>query len=363
MKTIYYLVNWGKIKERAWSGTSYSLYKALKTYFNVYDIDLTKKITTWGRIKNRIIGLDMGLSEIQSNRKKLEKVMSSTEKRVVFQFVENIFDTDLVSSYIYLDLSASYVDYMKNHKPQVFIYSNSKFCREKAISMRSEYQTEYFRSCSGIFTMGQWLADDLIQRCGIAPSKVHCVGGGINLNKELIDYSHKQGNKILFVGRDFSRKGGYIVVDAFKRLRERRPDVELYVAGPAVNPVQEVIEGYHYVGDCDYEKTAYLFNLCDIFVMPSYFEAYGLVFIEALSFGLPVIARDDYEMKYIVEEGKSGLLLKKDDPIVLSDMMSSLLTDSKIKNYVRSKRDFYLSEYSWDKVAERIYAVIEENEI
>ena len=49
--------------------------------------------------------------------------------------------------------------------------------------------------------------------------------------------------------------------------------------------------------------------MCDVFCMPSYFEAYGLVFVEALTFGLPCIGRNCYEMPYFIEDGKTGLLL------------------------------------------------------
>ena len=51
--------------------------------------------------------------------------------------------------------------------------------------------------------------------------------------------------------------------------------------------------------------------MCDVFCMPSYFEAYGLVFVEALTFGLPCIGRNCYEMPYFIEEGKTGLLRKR----------------------------------------------------
>lgn len=363
LTSIYYLVKWGKCKEKAWSGTYYSLYKALEPYFKIIDIDLTKENTVIDKIKLRLFGSDLYFRETKGNRKYVSRLLLSKEKKCVFQFAENIFDSADVSSYIYMDFSVSYVEYMMDYYPEIFAYSNFRNVRKNAIRRRASYQTEYLKNCQGIFTMGHWLAEDLVNRCGIAASKVHCVGGGINLKKELIDYSQKKGNKILFVGRDFERKGGFLVVEAFKRLKERVHNVELYVAGPAMNPIKENIEGYHYVGDCDYDKTAALFNLCDIFVMPSYFEAYGLVFIEALSFGLPVIARNAFEMPYFVEDGKSGLLLQKDDVDILSNMMERLLKDENIKSYVKAKREFYLSEYSWDKVANKIRCIIGEKSL
>lgn len=203
--------------------------------------------------------------------------------------------------------------------------------------------------------MGKWLAKDLIERCGLPKDKVHHVGGGINLDKTKIDYSKKEGNKFLFVGRDFIRKGGPLVYQAFCLLHKKRPEMELLVAGPKENPYPDNTNpNYHFYGDCDYNTTANLFNMADVFVMPSKFEAYGLVFVEALTFGLPCIGRDAYEMPYIIKDGATGLLLKEETPEQLAHLMEQSITNTFLTKNVQANKDKYQAEYSWDKVAERI---------
>lgn len=353
-----YLTKWGKDKKRAWSGINWSLYNALAKYYRIRDIDLSSVKTS---ITDKIIDKlapDISLRETKRNGNYAIRHMEQENGVKVFQFAENIFETANIQTYVYQDLSVSYVEYMMEAIPEVFAVSAFQNQSPAAIRKRSAYQNKYYETCKGIFTMGRWLADDMVGRCHIDSSKVHPVGGGINLDRNLIDSTHKKGNKILFVGRDFVRKGGPVVVKAFKELKKRRKDVELYVAGPRTNPVTEIIEGYHYLGDTDYKKTAQLFNLCDIYCMPSNFEAYGLVFVEALTFGLPVIARNAYEMPYLIEHGRTGLILQKDDVKELANMMERLLSDNDIKKNVAERREFYISEYSWDKVAERIHSVI-----
>ena len=134
----------------------------------------------------------------------------------------------------------------------------------------------------------------------------------------------------------------------------------MYVSGPINDPIENPIDGYHFMGQLPFEKIAELYNMCDIFCLPSYFEAYGLVFVEALSFGLPCIGRDCYEMPYFIEEGKTGLLLKKDDASELAALMERLLKDEMIKENVKTRRDYYLKEYSWDSVALRMKNIIEQ---
>ncbi len=358
MKELIFLTSWGNKKERAWSGINWSLYNALSKYYYIDDINLSlAKKTIIDRIINKA-SPDIFFRETKRNGKYAIQKINREKPSIIFQFAENIFDTDNLSTCIYQDLSVSYVEHMMENMPDIFAVSGFQNHSHLAIYNRAAYQNKYYQQCKGIFTMGRWLAEDMVNRCNIEQAKVHPVGGGINLDKRLIDKTNKKGNKILFVGRDFKRKGGHIVVEAFKELKKRRKNVELYVAGPSINPYHENIDGCHFMGDCDYKKTAELFNLCDIYCMPSYFEAYGLVFVEALTFGLPVIARNAYEMPYLIQNGQTGLLLQKDDVKDLSEMMDSLLSDVSIKKNVVERQNDYLIEYSWDKVAERISSII-----
>lgn len=121
------------------------------------------------------------------------------------------------------------------------------------------------------------------------------------------------------------------------------------------------IDGVHVLGDLPAGKLYHYFNLCDIFCMPSKFEAYGLVFIEALVYGLPCIGRDAYEMPYFIDENETGYLLKEESPDVLARLMERALRNEKMKQNVRSRQKQYLNEYSWKTVAKRIATVIDDS--
>ncbi len=87
--------------------------------------------------------------------------------------------------------------------------------------------------------MGKWLAEYLIQTGKLPREKVHAVGGGTNIDASKVDDSQKEGNKFLFVGRDFKRKGGDSVCKAFDLLQKNDfPEAELYVAGPKDKPAE-----------------------------------------------------------------------------------------------------------------------------
>ena len=206
--------------------------------------------------------------------------------------------------------------------------------------------------------MSKWLANNLVEYSGLPKEKVHWVGGGINLDISKIELHKKTNNKILFVGRDFFRKGGDLVYKAFKELRKELPEAELYIAGPSKWPLDECDENVIFLGDISYDKLSEYFNKCDIFCMPSRFEAYGLVFIEALVYGLPCIGRNEFEMKEFIKEGENGFLIDVDDELILANKMKELLSNKEIKENVVNSREEYIKMYSWDTVADRIMKVL-----
>lgn len=260
--------------------------------------------------------------------------------------------------YIYQDLSVDYVLKMATSLPDVFAHSAYQHIQMPRIKARARMQNAFYAKAAGIFTMGKWLVKELKEDKNISvKDKIYHAGGGINVDASLIgNYAQRQGNKILFIGRDFERKNGPLVVEAFRLLRERRPEVELFIAGPEHLQLSDA--GIHLLGNLPYRELPQYFNLCDIFCMPSKFEAYGLVFPEALTFGLPCIGRDAYEMPYFIEDGETGYLLRSETKEELADLMDRALGNQQLAANVRERRDFYVQEYSWDTVARRIYEVI-----
>ena len=357
MVNLLFVSSWAQDRKRTWSGTTYGLYVSLMRRCAIIDCDITAAKTD--KLLWKLVGLFKKPTWTQKAIMYYRKILHrrygkhlNGQKRIVFQFAEIVQETPSCRTFIYIDNSVSYLSFVKKNLPDLFPYLKVAETESQEMAERFESQMQYFRSCSGIFTMGHWLMKDLIDRCGISGDKVHCVGGGINLCAEPNRSIAREGNKILFIGRDFKRKGGYITYDAFVRLKHEIPNLQLYVAGPKVNPIVDSIEGYHFMGDCDKAKLQELYNKCDLFCMPSYFEAYGL------SFGLPCIGRNCYEMPYFIEEGVTGELITDDDINVLASKIQKILEDDSYAKNVAQKRDWYLEEYSWDMVAKRILNVI-----
>lgn len=358
MRKMYFVSSWNEEKEKTWSGINWGLFCSLKKYFDLCDINIghIKKplyLRVWHKL---LFGFnDFGYYVLKRCKKYMDKKL---QDGIYFQFSSIVKDRNGISTYEFLDCSTNSVLNMYNNDHEMFKKSNFSTANYKYIKKRAEDEFEYFKTCAGVFTLCHWLVDDLINNIGLPAEKVHYAGSGINVDYNKIDESKKTGNKILFVGKDFERKGGYLVIEAFKELKKKYSEAELYVAGPKKNPISEDIDGYHFLGLCNREQLNELYNKCDVFAMPSYFEAFGIVFAEALCFGLPCLGRRCCDMPMIIDEGKTGEIVDNDDAKAASEKLYNMLVDKKYRETVHSKRDYYLSEYSWDKVAERIYNVI-----
>lgn len=288
------------------------------------------------------------------------KQLMESKKMPIITFAEcnthKVLDT-----YVFIDCSVDYAFRCQNEQVEFAKYVPlSQKRRHTLLQLRRKQALEFYNSCKGIFTMGQWLKTDLIENTGMPESKVHCVGGGCNISVNKIDSSQKTGNKFLFVGKDFERKNGPLVVKAFKMLRQSSlTDIELYIAGPVAWPMQEPIpDGVKFLGLKSTDELSTYYNLCDVFVMPSRFEAYGIVFAEALIYGLPCIGRDAFSMSEFIHDGKNGYLLNDDSAESLAELMKKAIQNHRMIQDVKNGRENYIQEYSWNTVVNRMLNVM-----
>lgn len=349
-KKLYFVCRWNKKRENTWSGTVYSIHNELLKKFEIVEINLNEivKIKKIRKLVEKIIP-SMMVRDIKEIRKKVEL----NENQLVFQFTEY---SQSKNSYIYIDLTAEVIRDLYMENKALFKLAGFRRVPFFYLQQRTKIQNEYLKeNAKCIFTMSDWLRDYILRKHPNLENKVFSVGGGINLDEKLIlDGSQRTGNKILFVGRDFCRKGGEVLLKAFSHLLTYKPDCELYIIGPKTNPNSSGIKNVFYKGDLPYEDVSYYMNKCDIFVMPSYFEAYGLVFIEALCYGLPCIGRNCYEMSKFISNGETGYLIDDDNIENLALKMLDLLVNKEIKNNVKMNKQFYLQEYSWNHVCQKI---------
>lgn len=225
------------------------------------------------------------------------------------------------------------------------------------------WEKEVYEGLDKIFVMSDYLRNSFIEDFGIPEEKVFNIGVGMNFTvPETLtkDYSNKEA---IFIGANFSRKGGETLVDAFKKVRSSIPTAKLHIVGPWELPdcLKTDVPGIEFHGFLSrdnpeqLEEFQDLMNRCTLFVLPSTYEPFGVSALEAMSYGMPCVLTNQWAFPEIVTEGRDGALVECNNVDSLAEALIDYLGDDE-KRAVHGAfaRDSVVSRYSWAKVASRM---------
>ncbi|HEV2087044.1 MAG TPA: glycosyltransferase family 4 protein [Cryptosporangiaceae bacterium] len=170
------------------------------------------------------------------------------------------------------------------------------------------------------------------------------------------------GPLVLFTGRLVYEKGVHDLLAAIPRLRRRHPDLRVVIAGDG--PESEALRAQAkrlrvgrsvvWFGWLDSERLATLAAAADCAVVPSIYEPFGMVALEAAAAGTPTVVADTGGLREIVEHGITGLRFTPGDPAGLADAVTAVLADEvSARRLVRGARAVLDRDYSWPSIAAR----------
>jgi glycosyltransferase involved in cell wall biosynthesis len=165
-----------------------------------------------------------------------------------------------------------------------------------------------FRNAAKLLPWSTWAHDSLISDYDVNPDKIEVVPPGVDLQHWTPAYRDKEGPlRILFVGGDFYRKGGRLLLEAFRALPTGTAELILVTRSDVPNDSRITVHRNMQPNSPDLIE---LFRSCDIFVLPTEAEAFGIAAVEASAVGLPVIATAVGGLHDIVVDGETGFLLQ-----------------------------------------------------
>lgn len=190
---------------------------------------------------------------------------------------------------------------------------------------------EVFRRASRVIAWSEWVSHSLQHDYGIAAEKIYILPPGVDLEFWRPARGGREGGplRILFVGGDFTRKGGPRLLEAFRRIGAARAELHL-VTHEAV-PFEPGVHVYHGLAP-NHPDLLHLYQTSDIFVLPAEAEAFGIAAVEAAACGLPAIVSRSGGLADVVADGKTGLLVPPSDGHALMQALELLLGKPELRS-------------------------------
>lgn len=221
-----------------------------------------------------------------------------------------------------------------------------------------DYQRKVFDSCSGIFPRTQYAAESVYNDYGIQKDKVTVAGAGYNHNKLPLPHESYRNKNILFIGVQFERKGGPLILDAFKIVRKKMPDATLTIVGAKLDinvPGVEVVDRIYKDEADGLRRILEFYSKASLFCIMSTLEPFGIVVVEAQNSFVPCIVPKKFAFTETVKDGLTGVHLLDETPEALANVMIKLLSDPEnLKRMGEAAHTFIQENWTWDIAAERI---------
>jgi D-inositol-3-phosphate glycosyltransferase len=182
---------------------------------------------------------------------------------------------------------------------------------------------------------------------------------------------------VLFVGRIEPLKGVDTLIQAMSCLQLKESQrVHLAIIGgdPSASPremsaemarLQKLCDDLSvgqtvvFLGKRDQDRLPYYYSAAELLVMPSHYESFGMVALEAMACGTPVIASEVGGLAYLVRDGETGFTIPDQEPEALCEKMSWLLNDHDLRRQMSERAVEYAQDYAWEKIAKQIIGVYE----
>lgn len=252
---------------------------------------------------------------------------------------------------------------------------------EMETARRIEVETQVVREADRLVAATLTEKDQLVRLYGADPHKISIVPPGVD-----ISHFHPMPRRlaqqkigldshdwmILFVGRIEPLKGVDTLIRAMALLAYECPTwvnrLSLAIIGgdpnTSENAEMERLKAMHaqlnlgdlvvFLGAKDQNTLQYYYNAAEAVVMPSHYESFGMVALEAMACGTPVIASDVGGLSHLVRDGETGFHVPSGDHLALASTLARLLQDDALRLRLGEQATYWAQNYSWAKIGDRV---------
>lgn len=236
-------------------------------------------------------------------------------------------------------------------------------------------------SADHVITCSDYMAGHVAGVFGIEPRKVTAIPNGIDPADLVIApadelaalrgrFAAPSQRLVLLVGRLVFEKGFHLALDALAPLARTRGDIRFVVAGTGTAEVElraqaaelGLLDYGSFIGWAGDDMLHSLYRVADICIVPSIYEPFGLVALEAMASGCLCVVADTGGLREVVPaDGTVGLRFPARDPEALSSLLAEVLTDDDTRRRLVADAREHVLRFDWAEVASRTRAVYGES--
>jgi D-inositol-3-phosphate glycosyltransferase len=258
---------------------------------------------------------------------------------------------------------------------------------EQETSLRVQSEGEIIHFADKLIAATPIEKDQLISLYGAEANKIEIIPPGVNLNRFKLLPKDEARNKIgvapdhkmiLFVGRIQPLKGIDTLIRSIALVRRDQPSLteKLCISIIGGNPGGEADDEQTefqrlnalkeelglgdlvtFLGAKDQDTLVNYYSAAEVVVMPSHYESFGMVALEAMACGTPVIASDVGGLTYVVEDNFNGYLVPSQDYAAMAEKITLLLRYPSLRDHLGEQARRWVERFSWSIIADDILRV------
>jgi glycogen(starch) synthase len=272
------------------------------------------------------------------------------------------FETPLVTT-IHATEYGRHQGWVKDH-PQSYIHGV-----ERWITNRSQR----------VITCSAFMRDQVADIFGVAPGRITVIPNGIDpadlprpdaveLARLRGEFAEPDERLVLLIGRLVYEKGFQLALEAMPKVIAAVPGTRFLVAGSGTHEEElkelaeelDLMEHGTFLGWIGDDVLHTLYALADLTVVPSIYEPFGLVALEAMASGCPCIVADTGGLREVVPDAEAGLRFRARDPKALAKVAIRVLSDPELEARLIAEASEHVLRFDWDDIAVQTAAVYDE---
>lgn len=245
-----------------------------------------------------------------------------------------------------------------------FVYIDSTYALQQAQQLTHDapqarkvfdaLEKDTFQQAWHVFTVGEYVRDNVIAHYGIDPARVTAAGTGRGNIAPYQGPKDFESGPILFVAKErFAEKGGLLLLEAFRIAHARNPRLQLIMVAPLeFSDLIESTPGVQFRTALPWPELEALFHQAALFAMPALYEPWGLAFLEALASRCPILGMNRNAMPELTGNGRFGFLIQEPTAETVADgLLEALREPARLRRMGEAGQAECLRRYTWQRTA------------